>query len=36
LQAIPLWFTLAIVVVVPIWLLLPKRRCDQCRLRTYF
>jgi hypothetical protein len=36
LQAIPLWFTLAIVVVVPIWSLLPKRRCDQCGLRTYF
>lgn len=36
LKAIPLYFTFTIFVIVPICLLLPRRRCDQCGLRTYF
>jgi len=35
LKAIPLWPTFLIVVVLPIWLLLPKRRCDQCGFKKY-
>lgn len=36
LKAIPLYFTFTIFVVAPVCLLLPRRRCDQCGLRTYF
>jgi predicted RNA-binding Zn-ribbon protein involved in translation (DUF1610 family) len=35
LQSIPLLFVLTAVVVVPIWLLLPKKRCDHCGLRQW-
>jgi predicted RNA-binding Zn-ribbon protein involved in translation (DUF1610 family) len=33
LKAIPLLFNPAIFAVVPIWLFLPKRRCESCGLK---
>jgi hypothetical protein len=35
LKCIPLLFTIPIVLIVPLWLLLPKKRCDHCGKRTW-
>ena len=35
LKAVPLLFELAILIVLPIWILLPKRHCENCGLKRW-